>query len=131
MGVINVALPTGIIKHIDDFSGIINQILKQEIPINILKFSTDSFGTNLLLDVPEDKISIITELLKENDIIITERGRVIINTDLCIHCGACVSLCPTDALLMDNEDLLEYYIEKCVGCHLCLDSCPRFAIEKT
>jgi hypothetical protein len=33
MGVINVALPTGIIKHIDDFSEIINQILKQEIPI--------------------------------------------------------------------------------------------------
>ena len=66
MGVINVALPTGKIKHIKDFSEIMNQILKQEIPINILKFSTDSFGTNLLLDVPEDKINLITELLKEN-----------------------------------------------------------------
>jgi len=47
--------------------------------------------------------------------------------DLCTGCGACVSVCPKDALSM-QEDGLGFYIpvldnDKCINCHLCEKSC--------
>ena len=131
MTVINVTLPFGLIKKVDDYSKIINVILEQHISVNILKFSTGRSGINLLLDIPEDKITSITEALQKNDIIVNKKGRVIIEIEKCIDCGACVSLCPTDALHMDEKGLLEYSLERCLGCGLCIDACPRFAIEET
>ena len=131
MTVINVTLPFGLIKKVDDYSKVINVILEQHISVNILKFSTGRNGINLLLDIPEDKITSITEALQKNDIIVNKKGRVIIEIEKCIDCGACVSLCPTDALHMDEKGLLEYSLERCLGCGLCIDACPRFAIEET
>ena len=130
MTIINVTLPIGVIKDISDYSRFINEILKYDISFNILKFSTRSSGINLLLDIPEDKIKAITESLKKNKIIVNKKGRVIIDDDKCIDCGACISLCPTDALHFNSEDRLEFSYEKCIGCLLCLDSCPRYAIEE-
>ena len=131
MTIINVTIPFGLIKKVDDYSRIINLILAQNISANILKFSTGKSGTNLLLDIPEDKIISITEELKKNDVIVNKKGRVIIDIEKCIDCGGCISLCPTDALHMDERELLEYSLEKCIGCLLCIDSCPRLAIEES
>jgi NAD-dependent dihydropyrimidine dehydrogenase PreA subunit len=127
--IINCTLPFGVIRDINNYSKIINEILKYDITFNILKFSTGSNGVNLLLDVPEDKIKTITESLKENNVIVNKKGRVIV-LDNCIDCGACISLCPTEALYFNSDYKLEYAYEKCIGCLLCLDSCPRYAIEE-
>ncbi len=129
MTIINCTIPFGVIRDIRNYSKIVNEILKYDITFNILKFSTDSNGANLLLDVPDDKIKSITESLKENNVIVNKKGRVIV-LDTCIDCGACISLCPTEALFFSMDFKLEYSYEKCIGCLLCLDSCPRFAIEE-
>jgi len=128
--IINVTLPFGVIKDINDYSRFINEILSYEISLNILKFSTNSNGTNLLIDIPEDKIKTITDSLKNNNIIVNKKGRVIVDDERCIDCGACVSLCPTDALHLDAKERLELLYEKCIGCLLCLDACPRFALQE-
>lgn len=130
MTIINITLPFGVIKDISDYSKFINGILEYEITLNILKFSTGSNGINLLIDIPEEKIKTITESLKKNNIIVNKKGRVIIDDELCIDCGACVSLCPTDALYLDEEERIRLFYEKCIGCLLCVDSCPRFAIKE-
>ncbi|MFW9948108.1 MAG: 4Fe-4S binding protein [Candidatus Odinarchaeota archaeon] len=130
MTIINCTLPFGIIKDIDDYSKIINEILRYDITFNILKFSTVSTGVNILLDVPEDKIKRITESLRKNNVIVNKKGRIIINDDKCIDCGACISLCPTEALFLNELARLEFSYDKCIGCLLCLDSCPRHAIEE-
>jgi len=127
--IINCTLPFGIIKDIDDYSKIINEILQYDISFNILKFSTGSKGINILLDVPEEKVKIIAEALRNNNVIVNKKGRVIV-TDDCIDCGACISLCPTDALHFDEIERLEFVYERCIGCLLCIDACPRQAIEE-
>ena len=131
MTVINVTLPIGLVKEVSDYSRIINEVLKHDISFNILKFSLGTSGVTLLLDVPDDKIKEIAESLKKNDIIVNKKGRINVDFDLCIDCGGCVSLCPTDALHMNEEDRLEYAEEKCISCLLCIDSCPRFALEES
>ncbi|MHA1491215.1 MAG: 4Fe-4S binding protein [Promethearchaeota archaeon] len=130
MTIINVTLPFGLISKVNDYSTIIDEILKYDISFNVLKFSTSSNGINLLLDIPEDKIDTITTSLKKNNIIVNKKGQINIDLDKCIDCGACVSLCPTDALYLEESDQLEFIEDKCIGCLLCIDSCPRHAIEE-
>lgn len=131
MTIINTTVPLGLIKNIDDYSRIINEILKHDVSFNILKFSTTPEGINLLLDVPEEKIKTVTESLTKNNILVNKKGRVIVDKDLCIDCGACVSLCPTDALNFKDDFSVEFSEEKCIGCLLCIDSCPRFSIQES
>ncbi len=104
MTVINVTLPYSLIKEINDYSRVINEILKHEISFNILKFSLGSSGVTLRLDVPDEKINDITESLKNNNILVNKKGKISIDKDKCIECGSCVSLCPTDALSLDENE---------------------------
>ncbi len=130
MTIINISIPFGLVKDIDDYSKIVNDILKYDITFNILKFSTGSAGINVLLDIPEEKVKTITKSLIKSNIIVNKKGRVIVDIEKCIDCGACISLCPTDALYFNNEERLGFSYESCIGCLLCLDSCPRYAIEE-
>jgi ferredoxin len=56
-------------------------------------------------------------------------GAVIVDTDACTLCLACVSLCPSGALV-DNSDLpqLRFQEDACLQCGLCTNICPEKAI---
>lgn len=56
-------------------------------------------------------------------------GAVNVDTGACTLCLACVSLCPSGAL-MDNPDLpqLRFQEEACLQCGLCAAACPERAI---
>ncbi len=48
----------------------------------------------------------------------------------CTHCGACVAVCPTDALSMDRGSMeVIFSDEECVACELCIKVCPPRAME--
>lgn len=55
---------------------------------------------------------------------------IIRNIARCTHCGACVVVCPTDALVLDplTRKVL-FYDNKCIGCELCIKACPTRAME--
>ncbi|TXT63771.1 MAG: putative NADH:ubiquinone oxidoreductase chain I-like protein [Promethearchaeota archaeon] len=131
MTIINVTVPFHLIKKIDDYSKIINEILKHRISFNILKFSTTSEGINLLIDIPQEKTSEITESLMSNEIQVNKKGRIILDKDLCIDCGACLSLCVVDALHYKDDETIDFAEDKCIGCLICIDSCPRGAIKES
>ena len=51
----------------------------------------------------------------------------IVNEDLCYGCGACIGLCPTNALSM--KGLLALVEQsQCTYCELCIPSCPVDAL---
>lgn len=56
-------------------------------------------------------------------------GTVLVNTEACTLCLSCVSLCPSGAL-MDNEDLpqLRFQEDACLQCGICATICPEKAI---
>jgi Fe-S-cluster-containing dehydrogenase component len=48
----------------------------------------------------------------------------------CVHCTACISVCPTAALDVDRETMkVAFESEKCIGCELCIPVCGYKAME--
>jgi len=56
-------------------------------------------------------------------------GAVLVDTDACTLCLSCVSLCPSGALL-DNQDSpqLRFQQDACLQCGICSNACPENAI---
>ncbi len=51
------------------------------------------------------------------------------NDDRCTHCGACITICPTEALYMDKDSMkVVFDSEKCIACELCVKACPPRAM---
>ncbi|MFH1848834.1 MAG: 4Fe-4S binding protein [archaeon] len=48
--------------------------------------------------------------------------------DICIHCTACRSVCPSEAISVKNH-IVDFDNEKCVVCGTCVDACPMNAIR--
>jgi MinD superfamily P-loop ATPase len=130
MTVLNVMFPIDLVNKIEDFSKIFREILDFNISLKILKFSTGINGLNLLIDIPDDKVSEVTKSLKRNKVVINKRGEINFISDKCIYCGSCVSLCPTDALFFEEDDKVNFIEEKCIGCSLCINSCSMYALRK-
>lgn len=48
----------------------------------------------------------------------------------CYHCGACISVCPTHALVTERETMQILFENKlCSGCGLCIPICPSRAMQ--
>lgn len=48
----------------------------------------------------------------------------------CIHCTACIPLCPSSALTIDRKEMrVSFKTDRCIVCGLCLKACPYQAIE--
>ena len=52
-----------------------------------------------------------------------------IDTDTCIGCGLCVSLCPYHAISKTDDNKAEVNRALCEGCGLCAASCPTQSIS--
>ncbi len=48
--------------------------------------------------------------------------------DLCNFCGACVGVCPVNALFLDEGKVLIDQ-ETCIACGFCEKTCPLGALE--
>ena len=55
---------------------------------------------------------------------------VIRNEERCTHCGACITICPTNAFELDlSTRQITFHDTKCVACELCIKACPPRAME--
>ena len=55
---------------------------------------------------------------------------ILIDEDLCVHCGLCTGVCPTRALRLDPDSLkLVFNRAQCIVCEQCIPTCPVQAIS--
>ena len=50
----------------------------------------------------------------------------VVHPDKCIACGACVKVCPSNALTLNGRISLD--LKKCIGCANCVGVCPTFTL---
>ena len=50
-------------------------------------------------------------------------------TDTCIGCGACVKICPSDAIQGEKKELHNIIAGICIECGACGRVCPKSSVE--
>lgn len=53
----------------------------------------------------------------------------VINLESCTGCGTCVEWCPTDAIILNDQELAQRDESACLGCGVCSRFCPEAAIS--
>ncbi len=59
-----------------------------------------------------------------------KRTAAILDEELCIGCGACIDVCPEQAIDM-GMDAVVIDRQKCTGCGSCEVECPNEAISQS
>ena len=55
---------------------------------------------------------------------------IVRNEAKCTHCGACIAICPTGALVLDRiTRRVNFDEDRCTACELCVLTCPPRAME--
>jgi formate hydrogenlyase subunit 6/NADH:ubiquinone oxidoreductase subunit I len=58
------------------------------------------------------------------------RGRIEIDIDACIFCGACAKRCPTDAIIVFRPGKAwEIDRLRCCTCNACVEVCPKKCLD--
>ncbi len=114
---------------------IIYRLVKDyDLQFNILKASVTPEEEGLLILELSGKKKSYDEAVR----FLTEAGvelqplvkDVLRNEERCTHCGACVTICPVDAFVVDPETRrVEFHENKCIACELCIKACPVRAME--
>ncbi|MFQ6051305.1 MAG: 4Fe-4S dicluster domain-containing protein [Candidatus Hydrothermarchaeota archaeon] len=102
--------------------------------INILRADINSSHGEIVADIEgrEDEVNEIIEKLRDRGVEVSVLERVIEkDDDICVDCGACISLCPVNAIYIDKEWKVVVEGDKCIGCKTCVDACPVRAISMT
>lgn len=107
-------------------------IRKTNLPINILHADLTPEGGEIFIEIDdsEEKVSEVIKLFEEKGVKTEKVERSIrLDKEACMHCGACVSVCPTDALKLDEDYALVLDEEECVYCKACIPVCPVRALS--
>ncbi|MFP3952373.1 MAG: 4Fe-4S binding protein [Candidatus Bathyarchaeia archaeon] len=105
-------------------------ILEQNTHINILSASVNQLGGEILTEMPDASASSIIDAFRKRGIIVDTSILIEKDNDRCIDCGACISLCPMEALQLEEHEVT-LDSRRCTGktCALCIDACPREALH--
>jgi len=107
-----------------DFNVAANIIRAQVAPNQIGKLVVELQG-----DI--DQIDAAIEWMRIRDIsVYSASGEIVINEDLCVDCGLCTGVCPTQALVLNPETFrLDFRRSRCIVCEQCIPTCPTVAIS--
>ena len=105
-----------------------------DLQFNILKASvTPNEEGILVLELSgkkksyDDAIRFISDAGVEVQALVKDVSR---KEDRCTHCGACITMCPVAALVVEPQTRrVDFLDTKCIACGLCIKACPVRAME--
>jgi len=106
-------------------------ILETGIPINVLAAHINQQGGEILAEIPAAHAEDAIKAFRERGVTVDVRRLIEKDEERCTDCGACISLCPVDAITLRGDFSVALDAEKCIGvtCGLCVDACPTRAIR--
>jgi len=111
---------------------IISQIiLETSVPINIITANVTSKEGEFLAEIPDESLEKVVKAFRQKGLIVTLPKLIEIDENECFSCGACITICPVEAMAFDKDFSLVFNKEKCLGstCNACVDACPAKAIN--
>jgi len=111
---------------------IISQIiLELKVPVNIIAAHVDSKGGEVLAEVPDTSLDKMVKAFRKRGVTVSLPKLIEVDSEKCVSCGACVTLCPVGAIALDEDSTIVFNKEKCVGstCSACVDACPTRSIK--
>jgi len=108
---------------------ICNLVKTTSVNMNILKADITPGKEGYLLLELDDTGEKVNEALQYLHLLNIEiqmiSKKLLFKKDECIHCGACVAVCLSDALCLNKESReITFNPELCISCHLCIKACP-------
>lgn len=109
---------------------ITNLIKNFDVSFNILRADINPKGGKMLVEISGPEAEEGIAYIEKAGIVVNRAKRVVKkDEELCIDCGACVSLCPVRAISVEDDWTIDVDDKECVGCKLCTYSCPTKAIK--
>ncbi len=101
-----------------------------------LRSQVEFLKRNLGQQITEDEFWRVQKALEEIYPLIDEYDIDIpdieyeLDCDECVACGICEEVCPTEAIILNYEGIIEDIdLDKCIDCGLCAEECPVEAIK--
>lgn len=111
---------------------IIAEVVKDTgVLINVDRARSDAHeGEEALVDVPDEFCRLVSDKMRNlgAEVSILEGG-IRHDTEECIDCGSCISVCPKEVFSFNNEWALQVEIKKCILCGRCVIACPHQALS--
>jgi len=106
-------------------------ILEHGVPLSIVAAHIDSQGGEILAEVPSTHAEKVIDAFRKKGVTVTVPKLIEVDSERCIDCGACFSLCPVSAIAFKEDFSVVFDEQKCIGspCGLCVDACPARAIR--
>lgn len=78
-----------------------------------------------------DQLEAALEWIQSQGITVSQASReIVIDEEVCVHCGLCTGVCPTEALTLDPQSFkLKFARSRCIVCEQCIPTCPVQAIS--
>ena len=103
--------------------------LEKKTLINIIRGSVGAREGELFVEIKDKRAPEIIEFIRSKGVKVTEIKEKIVKNERCIHCGACISICPVEVFRFNGDFMVEADTEKCIRCGICINVCPVKALE--
>ena len=78
-------------------------ILEHKVPINIITAHVNSKGGEVLAEIPDAALEKLVKAFRQKGVKVTLPKLIEVDSEKCFSCGACVALCPVEAITMTPE----------------------------
>ncbi len=102
--------------------------LKTSALINIIKAEVGPRKGELIVEVEDSMTEKVEEAFREFGVSVCRLKKKVERSDECVHCGACISMCPVEAICIAEDGRVEF-MDNCVLCGNCVKVCPVKALS--
>jgi ferredoxin len=103
--------------------------LEKNTLINIIRGSVGAREGELVVEIDDSRADEIIEYIKGKGVDVTKIvERISKDDERCVHCGACVSICPVEVFRIEEFRIVADQ-DRCIRCGICVNVCPLSALE--